>query len=65
MRNLGDIIGIAWSAGRGRGKPNNIDFKKSEVQLKNIFVLVKWIIKGTKEGAREYKWESTVSLAKL
>jgi len=63
--NLGDIIGISWSAGRGRGKPNNINPKKSEVQLKNIFVLVRWIIEGTKEGAREHKWESAAFLAKL
>ena len=65
MQNLGAIMGIAQSAGRERGKPNNIDPKKSEVQLKNIFVLVKWIIKGIKESAREHKWESAVSLAKL
>jgi len=65
LRNLSDIIGISWSAGRGRGKLNNIDPKKSEVQLKNIFVLVRWIIESIKEGAREHKWESAIFLAKL
>ena len=31
LQNLGAIIGIAQSARRGRGKPNNINPKKSEV----------------------------------
>ena len=42
-------MGIAWSAERGRGEPNNINPKKLDVYLKNIFILVRWIIEGTRE----------------
>ena len=49
IQNLDAIMGIAWSAKRGRGEPDNINPKKSDVYLKNIFVLVRWIIEGTRE----------------
>ena len=40
-RNLGAIMGITWSAKRERGEPNNINPKKPDVYLKNIFILVR------------------------
>jgi len=55
MQNLSAIMGIMWSAGRKKKKPNNINPKKSDVHLKNIFILIKWIIEGTREGTREQK----------
>ena len=41
IQNLGAIMGIVWSARKEKGKPNNINPKKSDVHLKNIFILVK------------------------